>query len=297
MHQGPPTIVYGRNLSARWREQTFPGIHEPLIDQDTFDTAQALLKERGEDLAIRAASRADFLLTGFVRCGRCRRAYVGMSAKGNGGTYHYYACSGRQKLGRRCCDGERLPKDKLEAATLQQLTGLYRDGSMIRHAIEQAAASDETDRAALTEKCASLAKEINRAERAIERYQDAFENGDLNPARFKERLSALDARLDALQGQDQALALELAAETPKTPDTAALQAVADQLEHVIAHGQPEQAKALLAILIADLRINSRAEVLPTYRVGAPVVCAPTSTVELAGLEPATSWVRSRRSSN
>ena len=49
--------------------------------------------------------------------------------------------------------------------------------------------------------------------------------------------------------------------------------------HVIAHGEPEQAKTLLAILIADLRINSRAEVLPTYRVGAPTVCAPTSSVE------------------
>jgi hypothetical protein len=44
------------------------------------------------------------------------------------------------------------------------------------------------------------------------------------------------------------------------------------------HGEPEQAKALLAILIADLRANSRAEVLPTYRVGAPVVCAPTNSV-------------------
>ena len=186
---------------VHWREQTFPGIHEPLIDQDTFDHTQALLKERGEDMAMRAASRADFLLTGLIRCGRCRRAYVGMSAKGNGGTYHYYACSGRQKLGRRGCDGERLPKDKLEAAILHQLTGLYRDGSMIRNAIEQAAASSETDRAALTEKRASLAKEITRAERAIERYQDAFENGDLDPARFKERLSALDTRLDALHGK------------------------------------------------------------------------------------------------
>jgi len=32
------------------------------------------------------------------------------------------------------------------------------------------------------------------------------------------------------------------------------------------------------ILIADLRVNSRAEILPTYRVGAPVVCAQTSSV-------------------
>jgi site-specific DNA recombinase len=292
----PAVVLWILNNQAyvgrvHWRGQTFPGIHEPLIDTDTFEHAQALLKERGEDLAMRAASRADFLLTGLIRCGRCRRAYVGMSAKGNGGTYHYYACSGRQKLGRRVCDGERLPKDKLEAAILHQLTSLYRDGSMIRNAIEQAAASSETDRTTLTEKRASLAQEIARAERAIERYHDAFENGDLDPARFKERLSALDARLDTLNGQDQALALELAADTPTTPNTATLHAIADRLDHVIANGEPEQAKALLAILIADLRINSRAEVLPTYRVGAPTVCAPTSSVEPTGIEPVTSCLQ------
>jgi hypothetical protein len=41
--------------------------------------------------------------------------------------------------------------------------------------------------------------------------------------------------------------------------------------------EPEQAKALLAILIGELRVNSRNEILPTYRVGAPVVCAPNSS--------------------
>jgi hypothetical protein len=49
-------------------------------------------------------------------------------------------------------------------------------------------------------------------------------------------------------------------------------------QHAAEHGEPEQAKALLAILIAELRVNSRNEILPTYRVGAPVVCAPNSSV-------------------
>ena len=165
---------------VHWRDQTFPGLHEPLIDQDTFDRAQALLKERSGDWTHRAA-RAEFLLSGLLRCGRCRRAYVGMSAKGNDGTYHYYACSGRQKLGRKGCDGERLTKDKLEIAILDQLTRLYRHGGLIRDAIAQAAASNDTNRDALTEQRASLAKEITRTEHAIERYQDAFETGNLNP--------------------------------------------------------------------------------------------------------------------
>jgi site-specific DNA recombinase len=279
---------------VHWREQTFPGLHEPLIDQDTFDRAQTLLKERGGDWTHRAA-RAEFLLSGLLRCGRCRRAYVGMSAKGNGGTYHYYACSGRQKLGPKGCDGERLSKDKLETAILDQLASLYRHGRLIRDAIQKAAASDETDRDALTEQRASLAKEITRIERAIERYQDAFEAGNLNPDRFTERLSNLDARLDSLRGQDQTLARDLAADTPTTPDAAALNAVADQLRQVIETGDPDQAKALLRILIAELRVNSRSEILPTYRVGAPVVCAQTSSVELVGLEPTTSTLPASRS--
>ncbi len=276
---------------VHWHKETFPGLHEPLIDQTTFDSAQALLKERGADWTHRAA-RAEFLLSGLLRCGRCRRAYVGMSAKGNGGTYHYYACSGRQKLGRKGCDGERLPKDKLEAAILSQLTTIYRDGGLIRDAIEQAAASSDTDRAGISEQRGSLSKEISRTERAIERYQDAFEDGNLNPARFKQRITALDTRLEALQQQDETLASQLTAEAPTSPDTQALHAVADRLDHVIAHGKPEQAKALLAILIAKLQINSRNEILPTYRVGAPVVCAQTSSVEPAGIEPVTSCLQS-----
>jgi hypothetical protein len=43
--------------------------------------------------------------------------------------------------------------------------------------------------------------------------------------------------------------------TRAIPDTAAFQVVADHLDHTIAHGEPEQAKALLAILIAEPRVS------------------------------------------
>jgi hypothetical protein len=71
---------------------------------------------------------------------------------------------------------------------------------------------------------------------------------------------------------------------PTTPDSSALRSVADQLGRSIAHGNPDQAKTLLRILIAELRVNSRSEILPTYRLSAPTVCAPTSSVEPADLK-------------
>src|SRR5258707_8066816 len=116
------------------------------------------------------AARAEFLLSGLLRCGRCKRAYVGMSAKGNGGTYHYYACSGRQKLGPKGCDGERIPRDKLEAAVVGQLTSLYRGGDVIRDAIDAAAEQRHVDGAAFEDQRRALAEEIPRAERSLDRY-------------------------------------------------------------------------------------------------------------------------------
>ena len=93
-----------------WRGQSLPGLHEPIVDEVIFRRAQRLLRERGEDMALRRGNPGDYLLSGLIRCGRCRRAYVGMSARGNGGLYHYYACSGRQKLGPKGCDGQRIPR-------------------------------------------------------------------------------------------------------------------------------------------------------------------------------------------
>jgi site-specific DNA recombinase len=276
-----------------WRQQSLPGLHEPLIDDVTFHRARRLLRERGEDMALRRSNPGDYLLSGLLRCGRCRRAYVGMSARGNGGTYHYYACTGRQKLGRAGCDGERIPRDKLESAVLAQLASLYRDGALIREALDEAAVKKQADRPQLQERRRSLAEEIGRGERAVGRYYQAFEDGDLDSGRFKARVSALETRLDTLHEQDAELAQHLAAEADTAPDRADLEAVADQLESTIAEADPKQAKALLRLLIKDLRVNGRSEILPTYRVITPEVCALPSSVGGTGLEPDRPHFRAR----
>jgi hypothetical protein len=41
-----------------------------------------------------------------------------------------------------------------------------------------------------------------------------------------------------------------------------------------------------AVQIDELRVHSRAEILPTYRLITPTVCAMSEKVEAAGIEPA-----------
>ena len=91
------------------------------------------------------------------------------------------------------------------------------------------------------------------------------------------------------------LVIRLAPQAPTTPDAANLAAVADQLEDLVSTGDPKQTKALLRLLVKDLRVNSRAEILPTYRIVNDTVCALPSSVERIGIEPMTSGLQSRRS--
>src|SRR5581483_5541526 len=278
----------------RWRDKVFDGIHEPLVDEFTFAKAQAILAERGEH-AKRRGNASDFILSGLLRCGKCGKAYIGMSANGNGGRYHYYACTGRQKYGPKACTGERLPRDKVDEAVLHQLTSVYRDEQLIADALAKATAEAENRRPEFEQRLASIGAEITRAEQALERYYEAFEHGKLSPERCEDRLTRLQARLDDLRAQEAELSLQAPDEAARALTAAELAAVADHLETVIAEADPQKAKALLRLLIDELRVNGRAEILPSYRLVTPEVCAMSEKVERIGIEPMTSSLQSWRS--
>jgi hypothetical protein len=107
-----------------------------------------------------------------------------------------------------------------------------------------------------------------------------------SPRSCDERLSRLQARPEDLRAQEAELSLLTAHEAGHGPTPADLARVADQLERVIAEGEPQKAKALLRLLIEELQVNGRAQIEPTYRLVTPTVCATSKKVEAAGIEPA-----------
>jgi site-specific DNA recombinase len=144
----------------------------------------------------------------------------------------------------------------------------------------------ERTRPEIEQRLASIGAEIARVEQALERYYEAFEQGKLSAERFDERLTRLQARLEDLRAQQAELTLSTPEAPGRGPTPADLAAVADHLERVIAEGEPPGTKALLRLLIHELRVNGRAQIQPTYRLLTPEVCATSEKVEVAGIEPA-----------
>ena len=99
----------------------------------------------------------------------------------------------------------------------------------------------------------------------------ARERGKLSPERCDERLGRLQGRVADLRAQEAELAEITADDGADGPTSADLAAVAQRLADVIADAQPEKAKALLRLLIAELRVHSKTDIQPTYRVITPAV--------------------------
>jgi Replication-relaxation len=71
--------------------------------------------------------------------------------------------------------GDRLPREKIEQAVIRQLASIYRDEHVISDAIAKANADAVKRRPEFEQRLASIGAEITRAEQALERYYEAFE--------------------------------------------------------------------------------------------------------------------------
>ena len=61
-------------------------------------------------------------------------------------------------------------------------------------------------------------------------------------------------------------------------------------------GTVQQRKALFRLLVKELRVMSREEILATYKIPA-LVRAPEGQVDPRGFEPLTSWLPAKRSTS
>ena len=101
------------------------GDFDPLISEEIFYKAQAVLSSRVPVTAPLLKRRPDFPLRGFVRCAACDRGLTGSWSKGRTHYYAYYHC-------RPGCAGLNVTKAKLEGLFVDELARLQPSAGYMR---------------------------------------------------------------------------------------------------------------------------------------------------------------------
>lgn len=167
-----------------WKDIRIPGGMPVIIDRETWEAAQSMLKRNVRN---KATNTTEFLLTGKVFCGHCLSPMVGDSGTSKTGTvHHYYVCQSHKR--RSGCKKKSVPKDRLENTVVRFITTHCLTGEGME---EIATAVIKAEQESMkTSPLPAMQKDLAEVNRKINNINDAIAEGIWNSS-TKQKLDDL----------------------------------------------------------------------------------------------------------
>ena len=122
-----------KSYQAHGEHKEAPAVWEPLIDPDTFDRVQEILKKNYRQSKRNMKNRYPFLIAGLAICGQCGERLSGKSATGKCAKIPYYEHAWSTKrqacLVEKCfsCDPRRILANRIEPVIWSEIEKLLND--------------------------------------------------------------------------------------------------------------------------------------------------------------------------
>lgn len=248
------TVETVRNVLAR---PTYTGMfvygearvqqgYEPLIDQATWDAAQAR-RELRRGLPAGRTHRSDYLLSGVIYCAHCQGRMEGNTSVIRSYTYRRYTCATYRKR-QLCAFRNQHDADKLEAAVLTDLLALVeQDAGVQRESHVQRLRAD----------LSATEKAIGALPERFVRNMRLFDSGAIaSEAQLRLANQRLEADQQHLNAERIRLTEALEAEEADDLRAVALPALAHALRDGWGPMTPAQRKALILDLIERVEVTT-----------------------------------------
>lgn len=173
------------------RDKWHKGIHEPIIEQKTFDEIQKLMQDRREKYG--AARPHQSLLGGILYCKNCGARYARQSYNG----IYYYMCYSRSKKMKKMikdptCKNRNFRMEELEGIVLSEIHKLAFEPGHIEKVRENRPVSD------MTEKIKSITSEIAKIDTQISKMMDLYALGTIDLDMISDKVTAMNDTKTAL---------------------------------------------------------------------------------------------------
>src|SRR5207253_10222321 len=107
---------------VRYKAEVHAGEHPAIVEAETFERVQALLRRNGPGCG-RARTRGSALLQGVLRCAPCGCSMTPAHTKRGSRRYRYYTCTNAQKRGWPACPSRSIPAAEMDKVVLAQIRG------------------------------------------------------------------------------------------------------------------------------------------------------------------------------
>jgi site-specific DNA recombinase len=257
------TLVWGRNsvrdLSPIRVDNAWPAI----IDRDTFERVQSLLKDRAPVNLHpkRVASR--YLLSGLARCGHCGKNLVGHDAKS--GRFTYYVCGTLLKKGTDSCPTHYLNSQQFENLVIDKIKEHVLTTDNLTRLVHMV--NEEMDSLAIEyrQRLDNVINEIADVDRRLERLYDALETGRIQLADLAPRIQQLRQRREQLQAARSQLEQDLSARRVELADEETVAHCVSDLRNLLSESSLAERKSFVRSFVKEVKVTGD-NVLLTYTI-------------------------------
>ena len=172
----------------------YPGLHDAIIDQETYDAIQALMEERRNKYGSNYKPHKS-LLAGFLFCKHCGGRYARQT---NTEGLQYYSCYSRNKSQKKMikdpnCKNKNYRSIELDTAILLELNKLALDPEYVDHVRQNKPKND------VNEKIKSITSEIEKINSQISKMMDLYALGTIDMDVISTKVTELNKTKNALQ--------------------------------------------------------------------------------------------------
>ncbi len=181
-------------------EQLVKGLHQPIIDAETFDKVQVILDgKRKSEPKLSKAIDPDLYLRKYIVCPICGHSITGATSIGKGGRYKYYNC---------CYDGKHLrrPAEVVNDKFANWVGGLRPNQEVLDLYTEVLQDLRGEHKQDVQKEVNKLRKEVEHVEALRNGADDKFCEGTLSPdahvritERYEKQIQELQERINLLQ--------------------------------------------------------------------------------------------------
>ena len=208
----------------KYKGETYDGVHEPIIDEDTFNQAQLRYAEisSNDDHHYRSPFKGKHLLTGLIFCGTCKARYFTWTSRASkkdesgkqkklGEKYAYYKCYSRDKNSKMktvdFCDNPTYKVELLDNIVMEEIKKLKWDPGYLESLIQT------PDEDSSVEEIKTLSDKLKECTTKIDKLMDLYTLGTIPIADIGDRVQKLYEEKEKLEEQ-----IELIKENSKEPD-------------------------------------------------------------------------------
>lgn len=240
------------------------GQHEPIIDIQTWNKVQVILKERSKKH--NKIYDSEFPLTGILKCPVCGAGMTisRSTSRRKDGTkkvLEYYSCGNWKNKGTAVCNSNSIRVEVADEYVLNKIMTLINDKAILKKVIDNINKNKSTKIKPVVEELNSLTKEIDNLNSKKNKNIELFEDGILDKAELSTRVKSINDDIEKLKYREQELKQEVQLAEGEPISFELINEVMEKFKEVFLNmSTSQQRKQLIHLIVSQITMNEKREI-------------------------------------